>query len=63
MFDGNAVVHVVAPTGMAAFNVLGERFAGLDWKNMKKEMAKRDSGDLSEGALHLYATHQQKCIQ
>jgi hypothetical protein len=40
MFDDN-VVHVVAPTGMAAFNVLGEtlhRFAGLDWRNMKKRM-------------------------
>jgi hypothetical protein len=24
MFDDNDVVHVVAPTGMAAFNVLGE---------------------------------------
>jgi hypothetical protein len=33
MFDDNDAVHVVAPTGMAAFNVLGEtlhRFAGLD---------------------------------
>jgi hypothetical protein len=32
MFDDNYVVHVVAPTGMAAFNVLGEtlhRFADL----------------------------------
>jgi hypothetical protein len=39
MFDDNDVVHVVAPTGMAAFNVLGEtlhRFAGLDWWNMNK---------------------------
>jgi hypothetical protein len=35
------VFHVVAPTGMAAFNVLGEtlhRFAGLDWRNTKKGM-------------------------
>jgi hypothetical protein len=35
------VVHVVAPTGMSAFNFLGEtlhRFAGLDWRNMKKGM-------------------------
>jgi hypothetical protein len=41
MFDDNDVVHVVAPTGMATFNVLGEtlhRFAGLDWQNMKKGM-------------------------
>jgi hypothetical protein len=33
MFDEKDVFHVVAPTGMAAFNVLGEtlhRFAGLD---------------------------------
>jgi predicted GTPase len=39
MFDDNDVVHVVAPTGMAAFNVLGKtlhRVAGLDWKNTKK---------------------------
>jgi hypothetical protein len=39
MFDDNDVVHVVAPTGMSAFNALGEtlhRFAGLDWRNMKK---------------------------
>jgi hypothetical protein len=43
MFDDNYVVHVVASTGMAAFNVLGEtlhRFAGLDWRNMKKGMTK-----------------------
>jgi hypothetical protein len=41
MFDDNDVVHGVAPTGMSAFNVLGEtlhRFAGLDWRNMKKGM-------------------------
>jgi hypothetical protein len=41
IFDDNDVVHVVAPTGMAAFNVLREtlhRFAGLDWRNMKKGM-------------------------
>jgi hypothetical protein len=34
MFDDNAVVHVVASTGMAAFNVIGKTlhiFAGLDW--------------------------------
>jgi hypothetical protein len=39
MFDDNDVVHVVAPTGTAAFNFLGvtlHRFAGLDWQNMKK---------------------------
>jgi hypothetical protein len=39
MFDDNNVVHVFAPTGMTAFNVLWEtlhRFAGLDWRNMKK---------------------------
>jgi hypothetical protein len=44
MFDDNAVVHVVAPTGMAGFNILGKtlhRFAGLDWKNTNKEMTKR----------------------
>jgi hypothetical protein len=41
MFDDNDVVRVVAPTGMAAFNVLGgtlHRFAGLDWRNMEKGM-------------------------
>jgi hypothetical protein len=41
MFDDNDVVHVVATTGMAVFNVLGEtlhRFVGLDWRNMKKGM-------------------------
>jgi hypothetical protein len=41
MIDDNYVVHVVAPTGMTAFNVLGEtlhRFAGLEWPNMKKGM-------------------------
>jgi hypothetical protein len=41
MFDDNAVVHVVAPTGMAVFIVLGEtlhEFAGLDWRNMKQGM-------------------------
>jgi hypothetical protein len=41
MFYDNDVVHVVAPTGMAAFNVLGKtlhRFEGLDWWNMKKGM-------------------------
>jgi hypothetical protein len=41
MFDDNDVVQVVAPTGMSAFNVLGEtlhRFAGIDWQNMKKGM-------------------------
>jgi hypothetical protein len=43
MFGDNDVVHVVAPTGMDAFNVLGEtlhRFAGLDWQNMTKYMKK-----------------------
>lgn len=33
MFDDDDVVHVLAPTGIAAFNVLGEtlhRFAGID---------------------------------
>jgi hypothetical protein len=41
MFDGNDVFHDVSPTGIAAFNVLGEtlhRFAGQDWRNMKKGM-------------------------
>jgi hypothetical protein len=41
MFDYNDVVHVVAPTVMAAFNDLGEtlhRLAGIDWRNMKKGM-------------------------
>jgi hypothetical protein len=44
MFHANGVVHVVAPTEMNAFNVLGKtlyRFAGLDWKNMQNEMMKR----------------------
>jgi pantothenate kinase-related protein Tda10 len=33
MFGDNDVVHVLSPTGIAAFNVLGEtlhRFAGID---------------------------------
>jgi hypothetical protein len=33
MFGENDVVHVLAPTGISAFNVLGEtlhRFAGID---------------------------------
>jgi hypothetical protein len=33
MFGDNYVVHVLAPTGIAAFNVLGEalrRFSGID---------------------------------
>jgi septin family protein len=41
VFDDNDVVHAVAPTGMEAFNVLGgtlHKFAGLDWRNMKKGM-------------------------
>jgi hypothetical protein len=41
MFDDNDVVHIIAPTWMAAFNVLGKtlhRFSGLDWRNMKKGM-------------------------
>jgi hypothetical protein len=41
MFYDHDVVHVIAPTGMAASNVLGgtlHRFAGLDWRNMKKGM-------------------------
>jgi hypothetical protein len=29
MFDDNDVVHVVAPTGMAECNVLGEHYIGL----------------------------------
>jgi hypothetical protein len=44
MFEDNDVFHVVAPTRMDAFNVLGEtlhRFAGLDWQNMTKYMTKR----------------------
>jgi hypothetical protein len=51
MFDDNDVVHVVAPTGMAAFNVLVEilhRFAGLDWKIMTKEMTKRTQEQLQK---------------
>jgi hypothetical protein len=41
IFDDNDVVHVVAPTGMSAFKILGEtlhRFAVLDWRNMNKGM-------------------------
>jgi hypothetical protein len=37
--DGNDLAHVVAPTGMASFNVLGEtlyRFEGFDWNYIKK---------------------------
>jgi hypothetical protein len=51
MFDDNDVVHVVAPIGMAAFNILGEkrhRFAGLDWKNMNTEMTKRTQRKLQK---------------
>jgi hypothetical protein len=38
MFHDNYRIHVVAPTGMAAFNVLGvitHRLSGLDWRIMK----------------------------
>jgi hypothetical protein len=44
MFDNNDVVHVVVPTGMAAFNILGEtlhRFTGLDYRNMKTYMMQK----------------------
>jgi hypothetical protein len=40
MFDDNTVVHVVAPTGMAAFSILGDTlhiFTGLN-KKMKKDI-------------------------
>jgi pantothenate kinase-related protein Tda10 len=40
MFGDNDVVHVLAPTGIAAFNVLGETlhiFARIDWKIQEKE--------------------------
>jgi hypothetical protein len=42
MFDDNDVVHVIAPTGVAVFNVLGETLhicVGLDWRNTKKGMS------------------------
>jgi hypothetical protein len=42
MFGDNDVVHILAPPGIAAFNVLGEtlhRFAGIDWKNPRKGMS------------------------
>jgi hypothetical protein len=51
MFDDNDVVHVVDPTGIAAFNVLGETlhiFAGLDWKTMTKYMTKRTQDQLQK---------------
>jgi hypothetical protein len=51
IFDDNDMVHVVASTGMAAFNVLGEtlhRFSGLDWKNMKNKMTKRTQEQLQK---------------
>jgi hypothetical protein len=41
MFDDSDVVHVIAPTGMAAFNILGKtlhRCVGLDWRNTRKGM-------------------------
>jgi hypothetical protein len=40
MFDYNDVVNDFASTWMTELNVLGEKlhmFAGLDWRNMKKE--------------------------
>jgi hypothetical protein len=54
MFDDDDVVHVVRPTGMAAFNVLGETlhiFAGLDWWNTKKRMTKNSTMEKLEKKL------------
>jgi hypothetical protein len=51
MFDDNYVVRVTAPTGMAAFNILGETlhiFVGLDWRNMKKGMTNRTMDKLQK---------------
>jgi hypothetical protein len=62
MFGNNAVVNVVAPTGMDAFNVLGEtlhRFAGSDWKNMKKEMMKMTQETYQKG-LFIHMPHISK---
>jgi hypothetical protein len=59
MFDDNDVVHVVAPNGMAAFNVLWEtlhRFAGLDWRNMKKGMTNSTMEKLQKKLLNTVAT-------
>jgi hypothetical protein len=41
MFDNIDTVHVLAPTVMSDFNILGEtlhRRVGMDYCNMKKEM-------------------------
>jgi hypothetical protein len=51
IFGDNDVVHVLAPTGIAAFNVLGEtlhRFAGIDWKNPRKGMSNCKVQDLQK---------------
>jgi hypothetical protein len=51
MFGDNDVVHVLAPTGIDAFNVLGEtlhRFAGIDWKNPRKGISDWKVQDLQK---------------
>jgi hypothetical protein len=51
MVDDNEVVHVVAPTGIVAFKVIGEtlhRFVELDWQNMTKYMTKRTQEQLQK---------------
>jgi hypothetical protein len=66
MFDDNYVVHVVVPTGMATFKILGEIlhiFTGLECKNTKKEMMKRTQETYQKGRF-IYMPHNSKiCIQ
>jgi hypothetical protein len=55
VFDYNDVVHVVAPTGMAEFNVLVETlhgFAGLYWRNTKKGMTNSTMDKLQKKFLN-----------
>jgi hypothetical protein len=59
MFDDNDVVHAVAPTGMAAFNLLGgtlHRCEGLDWRNMKKGMTNSTMEKLQNKLQNTVAT-------
>jgi hypothetical protein len=58
MFDDSDVVHVTAPSGMSAFNVFGEtldRFAGLDYRNTKKDMTQKTEQQLEKNLQNTIA--------
>jgi len=51
MFQNNNAVHVLAPTGTAAFNIKGETlhtFAGLDWHDLYKELSDKSKEKMIE---------------